>query len=213
MLPVLDETAADLSISPEDLQRMKHGLAILRASDCDEVFTTHTMRTGPLARMIAPFYGAPVTEAFVSATMHDIGKGLLDPDLIAQSANHSTRWGNKERAAMDPHSRYSGELAMALGFEDIIANSTAQHHAFQQRFPVDNHVVLDEIGEALAYTNMTADHIDAATTRSAWSPERDRRILDGITFAAQNYYSGADLDEVVHTIFAQAAMIEAEFQA
>lgn len=125
----IDEKLAEAldaeGISPGHQEDIRAYLTILRRRHAGTF--EHSVRVGISASSMAIYYAKPGVSSKVllwAGLLHDIGKTLIDPELLNKTAG----FDDADRVAMEPHVIYGYE--MLRGVHDYTANIILQHHTF-----------------------------------------------------------------------------------
>jgi putative nucleotidyltransferase with HDIG domain len=115
-------------LSPRHRDDITAYLRILR--NRDEVTFLHSVRVGLLAERIAEIANSPGVAPKMllwAGLLHDIGKALIPPDLLAKKEEFS----QDDYAAMEPHVKYGWDLLNQI--HDYTAHIVIRHHQFGPR--------------------------------------------------------------------------------
>ena len=155
----------ELRINKTNQDSVMNHLNILKRKDKDSY--EHSIRTGILLTKIAKHMHLNKKASFYSGTLHDIGKILIDPEILKKTENFT----EKDMKEMKKHPMYTYQILR--GVHEYSAVIALRHHKFQENaypkivpnfkipFSKNSEVWINTYARLLCL----ADSYDAMTTR------------------------------------------------
>lgn len=120
----LEKAYTQLEISPKNQGSINTYLTLLKIKD--QPTYEHCIRVGLLGIKVAEHYNLDPKALFYAGTLHDIGKILINPELLKKKC----KFNKKDMKEMKRHSGYSYKLL--TGVHEFSAQIALRHHQYQQ---------------------------------------------------------------------------------
>ena len=120
----LESAYNELSIEPQNRERINVFLSLIKQRDPETY--AHSIRVGLRARKIAQYMHIDEKALFYVGTLHDVGKSLIDSEILRKTEGFNEQDMQKMRA----HPQYGYHLLR--GICDFSAEIALRHHRFQE---------------------------------------------------------------------------------
>lgn len=149
----------------------------------DQIWS-HMVRTGPIARDLAPLFGVDPERAFALGLLHDVGKlGIFDRIARLRSANRSNLELSEPALARTLrilHEPLGGLCAIGWGFGEEAAAAIAAHH--RDPPPAEGNTASEVIwlAERIDLAMQRREPLDLESMWQAGSLSADREVAQSV---------------------------------